>query len=130
MKIQDVVGADPGPIAGPLIDEPPSYVKRSSRAVFIKNPASDGSRTFGCIVECKADHWAFVAQLKRRGEQVSGQPVADPRFRRRPHQLHDGTVLSQAHNKIRFFEIWLLLQRMTEAFASRTRNHGSSLSIT
>jgi len=79
MKACDLIGAGPDPMAGPLIDQPAGDIKGPPRIVRLENGSADGGGALGNVVEGKADHRASARQLKRRGTQMPGQPVADAR---------------------------------------------------
>jgi hypothetical protein len=79
MKAYDFIGADPGPMTGPLIHQPARDIEGSPRIVFLENPGAGGGGAFGDIVERETDHRG-AGQLKRRSEEMPGQPVADARL--------------------------------------------------
>ena len=79
MEVDDVIGADAGPMARPLAHQPAGDIEGSSCIVFLEHRGADGGRTFGNVVEGEADHRAGARQLKRRGTKMPGQPVADAR---------------------------------------------------
>ncbi len=80
MKAQDVVDADAGPIARPLIYQPAGDIEGTLGVVLLQHGSAHRRRAFRHIVEGEADHRPGVWQLKRRRAQMPGQPVADARF--------------------------------------------------
>jgi hypothetical protein len=80
VKPDNVIGAEPGPVAGPLIHQLTGDIERAARIVLIENSGAGGGGTFGNVVEGEADHRAVASQPVRRGGPIPGQPVADARL--------------------------------------------------
>ena len=47
VKAYDFIGADPGPVAGPLIDQPARDIEGSPRVVRLENGRAGGDALFG-----------------------------------------------------------------------------------